>query len=112
MSCSNPRKNSYGYTLRIGTGIDMSQFTDIRLYCSASSNGGFALYLSASTLFVGHSTVYSSAEGLTFNSAEWVYGQNLTAEAFTTADNYNIWVEALGTAKHFISPTVTITVDP
>lgn len=114
---SNPRKNSYGYTLRILTGQDMTQFQgqagrDITLYCSASSNGGFSLNLSASTLFVGGSTVYSSTEGLTFTSAEWVYGQNLTAQAFSTADDYSIWIEASATAKYFISPKVTITVDP
>jgi len=109
---TNPRKNSYGYTIRIETGLDMSQFTDIRLFCSASSNGGFNLYRSASTLFVGNSTIYSSAEGITFTSGQWVYGQNLTADAFSTADKYSIWIEALATAKHFISPKVTIEVDP
>lgn len=114
---SNPRKNSYGYTIRILTGIDMNEFRgqpgrDITLFCSASSDGGFSLNLSASTLFVGQSTIYSSTEGLTFPSAEWVYGQNLTAQPFTTADNYNVWVVASATAKHFISPQALITVDP
>lgn len=114
---SNPRKNSYGYTIRINCGIDMAEFQggsgrDITLYCSASSNGGFALNLSASTLFIGASTVYSSSEGLTFVSGQWVYGQNLTANAFGTADDYSLWVEASATAKYFRSPKVAITVDP
>lgn len=113
---SNPRKNSYGYTIRILTGIDMNEFRgatgrDITLFCSASSNGGFSLNLSASTLFVGQSTVYSSSEGLTFPSAEWIYGQNLTAQPFATADDWYAWVVASATAKHFISPRALITVD-
>ena len=95
----------------------MSQFQgqtgrDITVHCSASSNGGFNLNLSAGTLAIGASTVYSSSEGLTFVSGQWVYGQNLTAQAFGTADDYNIWVVASATAKHFISPTQVITVDP
>src|SRR5690349_23962085 len=51
------------------------------------------------TLFrsIGQSTIYSSSEGLTFTSAQWVYGQNMTAQAFTTADDYNVWVEASAT---------------
>lgn len=113
---SNPRKGSYGYTLRILTGIDMNDFTgqtgrDITIHVSASSNGGFNLNFSASTLYIGQSTIYSSTEGLTFTSAQWVYGQNLTADAFTTADDYYAWVVASATAKHFISPKVLITVD-
>lgn len=113
---TNPRKNSYGYTIRIETGVDMSEFQgatgrDITLFCSASSNGGFSLNLSASTLFIGASTIYSSSEGLTFNSGQWVYGQNLTAQAFGTADNYNLWIVASATGKNFISPVQTITVD-
>ena len=108
---SNPRRNSYGHTIRIETGVDMAQFSDIRMFVSASSNGGFNKYLSASTLFVGQSTVYSSTEGLTFLSGQWVYAQSLTADAFGTADNYAVWIEALATGKHFISPEVVITVD-
>lgn len=111
MSETNPRKNSYGYTIRVETGVAMSQFSDIRLFCSASSNGGFNKYLSASTLFVGASTVYSSTEGLTFTSGQWVYAQTITADAFTTADDYELWVEALATGKLFISPVSIITVD-
>jgi hypothetical protein len=114
---ANPRRGSFGYTIRIYTGLTMSDFQgqagrDIALYASASSNGGFRLNLSASTLFIGNSTVYSSTEGLTFNSGQWVYGQNLTADAFGTADEYDLWVVASATAKHFISPKVRITVDP
>jgi hypothetical protein len=113
---TNPRKNSYGYTIRIETGVAMSDFQgqagrDITLFCSASSNGGFSLNLSASTLFIGNSTIYSSSEGLTFNSGQWVYGQNLTAQSFSTADNYNLWIVASATGKHFISPVQVITVD-
>ena len=113
---SNPRKDSYGYLIRIHTGIDLSQFQgqagrDISILCSASSNGGFRLNLSASTLFIGASTVYSSSEGLTFASGQWVYGDTLTAQSFATADDYDIWVVASATGKHFISPVQTITVD-
>ena len=94
----------------------MSVFTgqagrDISIFCSASSNGGFRLNLSASTCFVGNSTVYSSAEGLTFASGQWCYGQMMTADAFATADAYNLWVVASATGKHFISPVQTIMVD-
>ena len=114
---TNPRKNSYGYTIRIETGVAMSDFQgqtgrDITLLCSASSNGGFNLNLSASTLFIGNSTIYSSSEGLTFTSGQWVYGQNLTAQAFGTADDYNVWIVASATGKNFISPKRLITVDP
>lgn len=113
---TNARKNSYGYTIRVETGIDLSEFQgqagrDITVFCSASSNGGFALNLSASTLFIGASTVYSSSEGLTFVSGQWAYGQNLTAQAFTTADDYDIWLVASATGKNFISPVRVITVD-
>lgn len=113
---SNPRKNSYGYLIRISTGIDMTDFTgatgrNIQIKCSASSNGGFTLDFNASTCFIGASTIYSSTEGLTFTSSQWVYGQNLTAQAFSTADDYNIWVEASATGQYFISPTALITVD-
>lgn len=113
---SNPRKNSYGYTIRVNCGIDLSEFTgatgrDITLHCSASAADGFVLNLSASTLFIGASTVYSSTEGLTFVSGQWVYGQNLTADAFATADEYSLWVVASATAKHFISPIAIVSVD-
>lgn len=113
---SNPRKNSYGYLIRVATGIDMTDFTgatgrNIQVKVSASSNGGFTLDFNASTLFIGQSTIYSSSEGLTFISAQWVYGQNMTAQAFSTADDYNAWVEASATGKYFISPTALITVD-
>ena len=94
----------------------MNEFTgatgrDISLYASASSSGGFRLNLSASTLFVGQSTVYSSSEGLTFVSGQWVYGQNMTAQSFGTADDYSLWVVASATGKHFISPLAVVTVD-
>lgn len=115
---ANPRKNSYGYTLRINVGIDMSQFQgaagrDITLLCSSSAaaGGGFRLNLSASTLFIGQSTVYSSTEGLTFTSGQWVYGQNLTAQSFATADDYSAYVIASATGQNFISPIAVITVD-
>lgn len=114
---TNARKNSYGYTIRVETGQDMSQFQgqagrDITLFCSASSNGGFSLNQSAGTLAIGNSTIYSSSEGLTFVSGQWVYGQNMTAQAFTTADDHNVWIVASATGKHFISPVRVITVDP
>lgn len=113
---SNPRKGSYGYLIRVATGIDMTDFTgatgrNIQIVCSASSNGGFTLDFNASTAFIGASTVFSSSEGLTFVSSQWVYGQNMTAQAFSTADDYNLWVIASATGQYFISPTALITVD-
>lgn len=108
---TNPRKNSYGYTIRIQTDIDLTSFRDITIFCSASSNGGFSLNLSASTAFVGHSTVYAQDEGMALVSGQWVWGQNLTAQSFTTADDWNVWVVASATGKNFISPKATFTVD-
>lgn len=109
---SNPRKNSYGYTIRLQTDIDLNEFNRVWIYCSASSNGGFSLDTQNSTAFVGQSTVYARDEGLRLLSGQWVWGQNLTAQPFGTADDYNAWVVASATGKHFISPTVIITVDP
>lgn len=108
----SPRKNSYGYTIRVQTDIDLTAFRDITIFCSASSNGGIRLNLSASTAFIGHSTVYSRDEGLTLVSGQWIWGQNLTAQPFTTADDWNIWVVASATGKNFISPVQVFTVDP
>lgn len=108
---ANPRKNSYGYTIRIQTDIALSGFRDITILCSASSNGGFALNLSASTAFVGNSTVYAQDAGMNLLSGQWVWGQNLTAQSFTTADNWNVWIVASATGKNFISPKATFTVD-
>ena len=108
---ANPRKNSYGYTIRIQTDLDMSEFNDITIYCSASSNGGFSLNLSASTAFIGNSTVRARDEGITLISGQWVWGQNLTAQPFSTADTWNVWVVASATGQHFISPIQTFTVD-
>jgi hypothetical protein len=109
---SNPRKNSYGYTIRIQTDHDLSQFRDITIFCSASSNGGFALNLSASTAFIGNSTTHARDEGMTLLSGQWIWGQNLTAQAFTTADTWKAWVVASATGQHIISPVVTFDVDP
>ena len=109
---TNPRKDSYGYTVRIQTDIDLTTFRDISIYCSASSNGGFRLNLSASTAFIGGSTVHARDEGMNLVSGEWIWGQNLTAQSFTTADDWNVWVVASATGKHFISPAQTFTVDP
>jgi len=109
---TNPRKNSYGYTIRIDTGIDLSQFSNIFAYGSASSNvSAMSFNLNASTLFIGNSTIYSSTEGITMNSGEWVYFQTLTTEAFVTADDYFFHIEASATGQRFISPDVVITVD-
>lgn len=108
----NPRKNSYGYTIRIQTDIALSSFRDITIVCSASSNGGFSLNLSASTAFIGASTVQAQDEGMALVSGQWVWGQNLTAQPFSTADDYNVWIVASATGKNFISPIATFTVDP
>ena len=110
---SNPRKGTYGYTVRIDCATDLSVFKDITAIGSASAAvSSMSFNLSASTLFVGNSTIYSSTEGLTFNSGEWVYFQPLTAEAFVTADTYTFHVEASATGVYFKSPDVTISVDP
>lgn len=110
---TNPRKGSYGYTIRIDTGISLSQFSNVWIIGSASSNvSAISFNLNASTLFIGNSTVYSSSEGITMNSGEWCYAQTLTTEAFVTADDYFFHVEASATGQRFISPNVTITVDP
>jgi len=109
---ANVRKGSYGYTIRIDCGQDMSGFTNIWAYGSASSNvSSMSFNLNASTLYIGKSTVYSSTEGVTFNSGEWVYFQPLTAQAFVTADDYFFHIEASATGQRFISPNVVITVD-
>lgn len=110
---SNPRKDTYGYTVRIDCGTDMSVFSNITAYGSASAAvSSMSFTLTGSTLFVGNSTVYSSTEGLTFNSGEWVYFQPLTADAFRTADTYTFHVHASATGVFFKSPDVTISVDP
>lgn len=109
---SNPRKGSYGYVLRLQTDIDLNTFNRVWIYCSASSNGGFTLDTVNSTAFVGQSTVYAQDEGLRLLSGQWIWGQNLTTQAFNTADDWSAWVEASATGKYFRSPTVTITVDP
>ena len=109
----NPRKGSYGYTIRVGTGIDMSAFGDIAIAVSASGgSNSWTLYASTSQVFVGASTIYSSALGVTFASGEWVYGITATAEAFATADAYTVEVIADATAKHFISRQGVLSVDP
>lgn len=108
---SNPRKNSYGYTIRIQTDVDLADFIDVTLYCSASSNGGFSLNLSASTLFIGNSTVYAQDEGFNLLSGQWAWGQNLTAQPFTTADVWHAWLECSATGQRLISPKVRFTVD-
>jgi len=109
---SNPRKGSYGYTIRIQTDLDMTEFQDITIVCSASSDGGFELSLGASTAFIGASTVHARDEGMNLLSGQWVWGQNLTAQPFTTADTWNAWVVASATGKNFISPIATFMVDP
>jgi hypothetical protein len=112
MANSNPRKGSFGYTIRVGTGINMTQFPNIAIKVSAScGNNTWTVYASTGQVSVGHSTLYSSALGITFQSAQWVYGNTATAEAFATADTYTVEVIADATAKHFISRQGTITVD-
>ncbi len=113
MSSRNPRVGTYGYTIRIDCATDMSQFANITAYGSASAGvSSMEFSLSASTLFVGNSTVYSSAEGLTFNSGEWVYFQNQTAEPFATSDEYRFHIQASATGIFFKSPDVVISVEP
>lgn len=108
----NPRKGSYGYTLRIGTGMDMTTFPNIAIKVSASCGSNtWTIYASTSQVFVGASVLYSSALGTTFASAEWVYGITGTAEAFATADSYAVELIADATSRHFISRQGTIEVD-
>lgn len=108
---SNPRKQSYGYVFRLQTDIDLNAFNRVWIYCSASSNGGFSMDTQNGTAFVGQSTVYARDEGLRLLSGQWVWGQNLTAQPFSTADNWSAWVEASATGKYFKSPEVLITVE-
>ena len=109
---ANPRKGSYGQVLRFQTDLDLSQYTNIWIYGSASSGQSLSFNLAASTLFIGNSTVYSSSEGLTLQSGQWCYAQPLTADAFATADDYFFHVEASATGERQIGPNVCITVDP
>lgn len=112
MPSKNPRKGTYGYLIRIDAGIDLSSFSNIWIYGSASSNvSSMSFNLNASTLFIGNSTVYSSTEGVTMNSGEWCYCRPATTEAFVTADDYFFHIEASATGQFFKSPNVTITVD-
>lgn len=112
MANQNPRKGSFGYTIRVGTGVDMNQFPNIAIKVSASSGSNtWTVYASTSQVFVGQSILYSSALGETFASAMWVYGITGTAEAFATADTYNIEVIADATARHFISRQGALAVD-
>ena len=108
----NPRKGSYGYTIRVGLGVDMTGFSDIAIAASASGGGdSWTLYASTSQVFVGSGTIYSSALGVSFASGEWVYGITATAEPFATADNYVIEVIADATGQHFISRQDVLSVD-
>lgn len=109
---SNPRKDSYGYSIRIQTDYSLSSFRDITIFCSASSTGGFRLNLSASTAFIGNSTVRAQDEGITLRSGEWIWGQNLTAQPFSTADTWKAWVVASATGQNIITPVVEFEVDP
>lgn len=112
MANQNPRKGSYGYTIRVGTGIDMASFPNIAIKVSASCGSNtWTVYASASQVFVGNSVLYSSALGQTFASGQWVYGITATAEAFATADAYTIEVIADATSRHFISRQGVLTVD-
>lgn len=112
MSNQNPRKGSFGYTIRVGTGIDMSTFQNIAIKVSASCGANtWTVYGSTNQVFVGNSTLYSSALGVTFGSGQWVYGITATAEAFATADDYTVEVIADATARHFISRQCVLTVD-
>lgn len=112
MANQNPRKGSFGYTIRVGTGIDMNAFPNIAIAVSAScGNNSWTVYASTGQVFVGNSTLYSSALGQTFASAQWVYGITGTAEAFATADDYVVEVIADATSKHFISRQGVLTVD-
>lgn len=109
---SNHRVGAYGVTFRVDTGLDLSDFSDVTLRVSASGGGdSWTKNLSASTLFIGNSTVYSSSEGLTFTSGQWCYGANATAEAFLSAQNYVLQVECSATSKYYISPARTFTID-
>lgn len=110
---SNPRKSTYGYTFRIGTGIDMNDFNDISIKFSAScGNDTFTIYASTSQVFVGASVIYSSVLGQAFQSAEWVYGLTTNSEPFATADNYMIEVIASATTKLFLSRQAVLSVEP
>lgn len=114
---ANQRKGAYGATIRVNIGVDMSQFTgqsgrDITAVLSAAS-GVYSqeFNFSASTLFIGASTIFSSTEGVVFTSGQWVYFQNLTAAAFVTADTHYTHIRASATGQFFITPTASFEVD-
>ena len=109
IAMTNPRKTSNGYLIRVNAGTDLSSFGNITLHVSASVNQGWSLNLVASTLFVGNSTIFSSTEGLTFNSGEWAYGTQTSA--FATASDYDFHLVCSATSQAFITPIFTITVD-
>jgi hypothetical protein len=112
MANQNPRKGSFGYTIRVGTGIDMAAFPNIAIKVSAEGGSNtWTVYASTGQVFVGNSTLYSSALGQTFGSGQWVYGITATAEAFATAEDYTVEVIADATARHFISRQGVLTVD-
>ena len=114
---ANQRKGSYGATVRIDIGIDATQFTgqtgrNITAVLSAAS-GVYSVEFdfAGSTVFIGNSTVYSSTEGLTFSSAQWVWFQPATADAFTTATTHYGHIKASATSQYFISPTFSFEID-
>ena len=114
---ANHRKGSYGQTIRVNIGLDMSQFTgqtgrNITAVLSAAS-GTYSqeFNFDSSTLFIGNSTVFSSTEGIGFASGQWVYYQPATAQALVTADTHYTHIRASATGQFFITPTASFEVD-
>lgn len=106
------RRGTYGQTIRIDCGIDLSQFVDITVAGSASAAvSALSFNLSASTLFIGNSTVYSSTLGTDLASGEWLYFQPGTADSWVTADAYTLVVHCSGSGTYWKSPDITISVD-
>jgi len=114
---ANHRVGSYGQTVRVNIGVDLSQFNGQsgRDLTAVISTGGGAYSqewnFSASTLFVGNSTVYSSAVGVTFTSGQWAWFQPATADAFTSASTHHCHIRASATGQYFITPNVTFEID-
>jgi len=112
MPQQNPRKGSYGYLVRVNCGVNLNNFTTITVAGSASSNvSAMSFDTGGGTAFVGNSTVYSSVDGRTFNSGEWVWFRNGTNDAFVTADTYTFTVHASATGQYFKSQGVLVSVD-
>ncbi len=112
---NRPRKNTYGQTLRVQTGLDLASIQaaggKIWVIGSASSNvSAISTNTSAGTCSVGASTV--AADGIVFTSGQYVQITTLgTNDAWRTADSYTFHVAISATSINYKSPPVIVSVD-